>query len=118
MNNRKQQINSLLSSLTSKELEEYLKENNINKDKLHQLETMKIYYEHKNRNTHMQKLLSEMNNSGNMYLLGEANIIAYIIYYGLHKEFKVKDFVQGFDNMLKSDNKLKEYVYEIMKDFK
>ena len=118
MNNRKRQVQSLLDGLTLKEIEDYLEDNKINKDKLNSLELLKKYKEYKGDTSHRQKLANQVfNNIEDIYLLGQANIISAILYYGLHKDFNVKDFVKVYDEMLKEDSKLKEFVYESMKDY-
>lgn len=117
MNNRKQQIESFLDSLTLKEISTYLKDKEINKENLRLLEILEKHKGYKGKANHQQQLVNQIySNINDMYLLGEANIIAAILYYGLHKDFNIKDFVKVYDGMLKDDFKLKEYVYEIMKD--
>ena len=118
MNNRKQQINSFLNSLTTKELDTYLKENKINKNHVEELEILTKYRQYKHTESHFQKLYNKTYNSiNNLYFLGEANIIATILYYSLQESFDIKDFVKMFNKLLENNKELKEYVYEIMKDF-
>ena len=117
--NRKQQVNAFLNGVTSSELEEYLQENEISEESNKCFQLMKMYKEHHNETTHIQKLVNgTYKNMNNLYMLGEAYIIAMVMYYGLHKDFTVKMFVESFDDMFKTDEILKEYVYEIIKDFK
>jgi len=115
MNNRKQQINSFLNSLTSTELNTYLKENKINRDAIRGLELLQKHKENKKEDSHLQKLINKNCDISsiyeNMFRIGQSQIIAYILYYGLQKDFKIEDFVEFFKNIMD-----KEMVYEIMKD--
>ena len=119
MNNRKQKINSILDSLTSKEIEQYLSERKINKKKTELLQILQKNKDQKGELTHLQKLFSEVINYQpyeKMFDLGQANVIAMIFHYGLHKDFTMKEFIKGMRNSFDDNQRLKNFVYDIMKD--
>lgn len=120
MNNRKQKIYSLLDSMTANELDDYIKNRvGINKTTIDTLTHIQKYKEYKNETTHLQRLVNKSYEGiQNLFVIGEANIIAMVLYYSLHDEFNVKNFCDVFRDMLKKDKVLREFTYDIMKDFK
>lgn len=119
MNNRKQEIYSLLDSMTANEFDDYIKNRvDINSTTLNYLNHMKKYKEYKNETTHLQKLINKSYGEiQNLFTVGEANIIAMILYYSLHDKYDIKDFCELFKNILKGNKTLRECTYDIMKDF-
>lgn len=119
MNNRKQEIYILLDSMTANEFDDYIKNRvDTNKTALDYLNHMKKYKEYKNETIHLQRLVNKSYEGiQDLFTVGEANIIAMILYYSLHDKFNVKDFCNIFRDMLKRDEKLREFTYDIMKDF-
>jgi hypothetical protein len=119
MNNRKQQVFAMLDSLTKKEIYDYIKERNIivkgMKEDFHRIAKVK-------QPSHFETILSNI--SGNMYettneyyRLGEAYIIAFILVCFYDDKYKIKDMKDYMKGLIDGDKKLKEYVYDIMKDF-
>lgn len=118
MNNRNQKINFLLDSLTLKELEDYLKKKNIDKKKLENLKQIELHKEVKGEINHSQKLFNKIysNNINDMVYFGQAQIIAYALSFGFHDYITMQDLINFYKRNMDSEPKLKEYVYEIMKD--
>lgn len=118
MNNRKQQINSLLNSLTEREIDEYVKDKKININKLKLLERIKF----NKPIDHRHKISNDIGSSFNkdiekMYKLGTAYIIAFVLVCFYDDKYKILDLKQYLKAMIDGDKKLKEYVYDCMKDF-
>jgi hypothetical protein len=71
---------------------------------------------------HSQKifknLCSPINKSiEDIYKLGTATIISQIIYY-YNDNYKISDLHKLLKNYINQDETLKEYVYDVMKDFR
>lgn len=119
MNNRKQKVKSFLNSITSKELEDYIKENNIpNKNIQEMIDRIK----HHRPEKHLDIITSKINDGlgkdiNSIYKSGQAWVIAFVFRMFYNDKYKVSDLQEYMKAMMESDEELKEYVYEIMKDF-
>jgi hypothetical protein len=119
MNNRKQQINSLLNSITSKELDNYIRENQI-----HNKELINNFKKVKNTapDSHMDKIMSGISDNfgkvlNSYYKAGQAWVIAFVLECFYNDKYKISDLQKYMKALIKDNKELKEYVYEIMKDF-
>jgi len=121
-NNRKQKIYSVLDSLTRTELENYISDNKLmntkSKEMLELFNRVKVNREY----NHSQIILSNLNKNlqetlDGYYKMGEAYIIAFVLECFYDKKYKIKDLKEYLKTMIDHDKKLKEYVYDIMKDF-
>jgi hypothetical protein len=118
LNNRKQQIFSVLDSLTANELEKYIEERKLNNKFQGLLNKIKEYREP----THLQRLINKCSKDVDSiyekyYHLGEARILAYFLYVLCHKDFETKECKILINKMLEDSQELKEMTYDIMKDF-
>jgi len=119
MEDRKQEINKLLDSLTLNEIDEYIKDRHIIDDKLKKmLEKIKSNRPDNHSQKIFKNLYSPINKSiEDIYKLGIAAIISQILYY-YNDNYKISELHKYLKDYIKQDEILKEYVYEIMKDFK
>ena len=74
------------------------------------------------QNTHLyiigDEIGKEFNESANKYYkMGQAWIIAFVLECFYDNKYKIKDLQWYLKEIIKQDDTLKEYVYEIMKDF-
>lgn len=118
-NNRKQQIYSMLDSLTQNEIEQYLTEN-----KLHSKGIEEKLKELSNRKpeTHFKRISDKIQVDVDKsitayYKLGMAYVISLVLECFYDEKYKIKDLKTYMKYMIKDDEVLKEYVYDIMKDF-
>lgn len=121
-NNRKQKITSMLDSLTKKELDDYLSTKNyINlqaKEFLERFDKIKSNREDNHHNTISNKISDNFQKGfGQIYKIGQAYVIAFVIECFYDKKYKIKDLKEYLKAMIETDKELKEYVYEIMKDY-
>jgi predicted DNA-binding ArsR family transcriptional regulator len=119
MNNRKQQIYSFLNSITSKELENYIKDNKIHNKNVQEL--MDKIKSSKSK-THQDKIFNDINEGfgkhlSSYYKSGQAWVIAFVLECFYNDKYKISDLQEYLKAMMNSDKEVKEYVYEIMKDF-
>ena len=121
-NNRKQKVYSMLDSITKTELENYISDKKLMKTKskemLELFNRVKVNREQNNLqiiSSNLSKNLQETING--YYKMGEAYIIAFVLECFYDKKYKIKDLKEYLKTMIDSDKKLKEYVYDIMKDF-
>lgn len=118
-NNRKQKVYSVLDSLSQSELEKYMSERkyiNINVKKL--LEKLKINKEPTHFDTIVSKINKGFDNTlKSYYKLGEAWVIAFVLECFYNKKYKISDLQDYLKAMIDDDKELKEYVYDLMKDF-
>jgi len=121
-NNRKQKVYSMLDSITKTELENYISDNKLMKTKSKEMlklfNRVKVNREQNNLqiiSSNLSKNLQETING--YYKMGEAYIIAFVLECFYDKKYKIKDLKEYLKTMIDSDKKLKEYVYDIMKDF-
>ena len=121
-NNRKQKVYSMLDSITKTELENYISDNKLmktqSKEMLKLFNRVKVNREQNNLqiiSSNLSKNLQETING--YYKMGEAYIIAFVLECFYDKKYKIKDLKEYLKTMIDSDKKLKEYVYDIMKDF-
>jgi hypothetical protein len=119
MNNRKQKINSFLNSITGKELDDYMKENNFRAK-----ENQKKFEKIKNirPETHQEIIFNGINKQAGDYIssvynLGQAKVIAFVLECFYDNKYKISDLQYYLKAMIDGNEELKEYVYEIMKDF-
>ena len=118
MNNRTQQINSFLDSITQKELDDYIKERKLNNEMYEMFEQVK-----RNRKvTHFERLSNSVNKDfqdiiSNNVKLGEAWIIAFVLVCFYDDKYKISDLKLYMKKLIDDDNTLKQYVYDLMKDF-
>ena len=123
MNNRKQKINSLLDSLTQKEINDYIKERNIDKlSKINKFKESLNKISDTKQDTHFHtigdEIGKELNEGMNKYYkMGQAWMIAFVLECFYDNKYKIKDLQWYLKEIMKQDDTLKEYVYEIMKDF-
>lgn len=120
MNNRKQQVVSMLDSLTMKEINDYINERHINKDlkeKFKRLASTKqpSHFETITNSINEKSVLNEVTNK--YYYLGEAYVIAFILECFYDKKYKINDLKYYLKELIDGNETVKEYVYEIMKDF-
>jgi len=120
MNNRKQQVNSFLNSITEKELEDYIKENKLINRGYKKL--LSIVRDSKPKSHYMKLLEENGNNNMNIAIsnyinLGRAWVIAFVLECFYDDRYKLSDLQTYLKAMFKDDKVLKEYVYECMKDF-
>jgi hypothetical protein len=119
MNNRKQKVFSMLDSLTKKEIYDYIKERNIiakgMKEDLSRIAKTKQPSHFETLSNNITGNLNEI--LSNHYRLGEAYIVAFVLECFYDNKYKIKDLQWYLKEMIKADETLKEYVYEIMKDF-
>lgn len=118
MNNRKQKVYSMLDSLTSKELEDYMSNKKINSnfDKL--LQKLRNNKPETHFNKHLEDAQKDFGIIFNKYYkLGVAWVIALVLECFYNDKYKIKDIQSYMKNLIKDDDELKEYVYDIMKDF-
>jgi len=121
-NNRKQKVYSMLDSITKTELENYISDKKLMKTKskemLELFNRVKVNREQNNLqiiSSNLSKNLQETING--YYKMGEAYIIAFVLECFYDKKYKIKDLKEYLKTMIDHDKKLKEYVYDIMKDF-
>ena len=121
-NNRKQKVYSMLDSITKTELENYISDKKLMKTKskemLELFNRVKVNREQNNLqiiSSNLSKNLQETLDG--YYKMGEAYIIAFVLECFYDKKYKIKDLKEYLKTMIDHDKKLKEYVYDIMKDF-
>ena len=121
-NNRKQKVYSMLDSITKTELENYISDKKLMKTKskemLELFNRVKVNREQNNLqiiSSNLSKNLQETIDG--YYKMGEAYIIAFVLECFYDKKYKIKDLKEYLKTMIDHDKKLKEYVYDIMKDF-
>lgn len=118
MSNRNKQVESFLNSLTEKELDIYIKENIKNKsftDKLYKLRD-NLPESHFNRlSSDIGKNINDIIN--NYYNLGQAIIISFVLECFYDSKYNINDIQYYLKSYIKNNKTLKEYVYEIMKDY-
>jgi len=122
-NDRQQQVNSFLNKLTQNEIDKYIYDNKINHDYLESL--MKIKNRKASR-THSDRIAKKIFDSFanqfnrysfSMYKFGQAQIMAFLLRQSYNKDYKADDIRQHLRILMDNDKELKEYVYEIMKDY-
>lgn len=118
MNNRKQQVESFLDTLTSKEMDNYIADKNINLEWISKFKRIK----ETKPESHHHRLVEEiarngldMNNS--FYKLGSAYVIAFILNSFYDDKYKINDIKYYLKAIIDDDSEIKDYVYDIMKDF-
>jgi len=121
-NNRKQKIYSILDSLTRTELEKYISDkkliNTKSKELLELFNRVKVNREYNHSQIILNKLSKNLQETlDGYYKMGEAHIIAFVLECFYDKKYKIKDLKEYLKTMIDGDKKLKEYVYDIMKDF-
>lgn len=118
-NNHKQKVYSVLDSLTQKELEQYMKDRNINLKRDSIVDKLSRF---RKTDTHREKISQDIstkfsNNLQSYYSFAQANIITFILEYLYDDTYKIKDLKEYLHEIMKSNKELKEMVYDIMKDF-
>lgn len=118
-NNRKQKVYSLLDSLSQNELEKYMSEREfINAGVKKMIEKIKINREPNHYNILISKIGVDIDkNFNSFYKLGQAWIIAFVLECFYDKKYKIADLKEYLKVMIDGDKQLKEYVYDLMKDF-
>ena len=122
MNNRKQKVYSLLDSLTEKELENYLKDRKINLATNELLRRFKKYKSDNIESNHYGRMCKSVNGDLENIIskynkLGMAWVIAFIFACFYDEKYKIKDIKDCLKDLIDDNQELKEYVYDIMKDF-
>ena len=118
MNNRKQEVFTMLDSLTSKEIEDYIADRKIDVNLKKLLEKIK----EDRPETHFATISNNINKKfvdivNQYYQLGLAYVIALVLECFYDDKYKTKDIQSYLKAMMNSDNQLKEYVYDLMKDY-
>jgi septum formation topological specificity factor MinE len=108
----------MLDSLTQKELEDYIQNRKLNNKAKELLELMS----QRKSQTHLVKTFQSVNGDFNDIIckyveIGKAQIIAFILECFYEEKYKIKDIKSYMKAMISSNKQLKEYVYELMKDF-
>lgn len=118
-NNRKQKITATLDSLTSKELEEYVSSKGYINSKVKEiLNKIQANREEKHTDILFKNINEDINSIfSRIYKLGQAWVIAFVLECFYNDKYKISDLQSYLKIMIKDDLKLKELVYEIMKDF-
>jgi len=118
-NNRKQKITSVLDSLTRKEIEDYLKgKKYIDSQILKCLDKIKVNREESHLNTILRNINMDSSKIFESYFkLGAARIVAFVLECFYDKKYKIADLKEYFKAIIDNDKELKEYVYDLMKDF-
>jgi len=118
-NNRKQKVYSILDSLTQTELDNYIKDKNIDleKDKL-----INKLNELRKPKTHWEKAAQKINDDfgkvlNSYFNLGRAWIIAFVLQCFYDDKYKIADLKSYLYAIIKDNPELKEMVYDCMKDF-
>jgi hypothetical protein len=117
---RKQTVENLLNGLTSKEMDEYIKDNNlINKDMMEKYELLKRHCKPDHFSILTDKASSTLQKGINdYYKIGQAQIISMLLNCFYDGNFNITDVKTFFKKMMDGDKLLKEYTYEIMKGLK
>lgn len=121
-NNRQQQVDSFLKGVTQQELESYINENKLNLAYIKNLNRIKQVAPKthfggitdvvlRNFNKECRTVIDSVNK------LGQAQIIAVLLNQFYDEDYKVSDVKSFFKALMDEDKELKEYVYEIMKDY-
>lgn len=118
MNNRKQQVNSFLDSVTQKELDEYIKERKLN-NRINEILNM---IKDKREVKHFDRLSNSINKDfgdiiSNNVKLGQAWVIAFVLVCFYDDKYKISDLKLYMKKLMDGDDSLKQYVYDLMKDF-
>ena len=121
-NNRQQQVDSFLKGITQQELEGYISRNNLNIAHLKNLNKVKrvapkthfigvtdIIFQNFSKE---HQIITD-----SIYKLGQAQIIALLLNQFYDENYKITDVKSFFKALIDKDKDLKEYVYEIMKDY-
>lgn len=119
MNNRKQKIESILDSLTQKELDTYIKDRNISLENNKMFQRLKSI---KKPESHFIRIAENIHNDvqkglDSYFKLGEAWIIAFIFVCFYDDKYKIKDLKTYLHALFKNDSELKDMVYDCMKDW-
>lgn len=122
LNNRKQQVESFLDTVTSKEIQDYINNNKLNLEFIKKLKVVKETKPSSYLQKHVEKISRLANEAHNevidkFYKLGKAQIIAFILTCFYDDKYKINDIKYYLKAIIDDDNELKEYVYDIMKDF-
>lgn len=118
MGNRKQQVESFLDTVTEKEMEDYIKDRKVNLEWIRKFKKI----QETRHESHLQRLADEINKkshdiNNSFYKLGNAWIIAFILNFFYDDDYKITDIKQHLKVLMDDDKQLKDYVYDIMKDF-
>ena len=118
-NNHKQKVYSVLDSLTQTELDNYIKERDINIkrdsliDKLNQVRKPETQY------TKIAQNISDDYSkvAESYYNLGRAWVIALVLECFYDQKYKINDLKEYLHILMDASPELKEMVYDCMKDF-
>jgi hypothetical protein len=118
-NNRKQKVYSLLDSLSQNELEKYMSERDfINADIKRKFAKIKNSREPNHYDILTSKIGVDIDkNFKSFYKIGQAWIIAFVLECFYDKKYKIADLKEYLKALIDDDKELKEYVYDLMKDF-
>ena len=118
-NNRKQKIENMLDSLSQKELEDYMSKREFMNIKIKEmLNTINTNRKYNHSQIISNKLSDNIQKSINgFYKMGEAHIIAFVLECFYDQKYKIKDLKEYLKAMIDHDKELKEYVYDMRKDF-
>ena len=118
MGNRKQQVESFLDTVTEKEMEDYIKDKNVN------LEWIKKFkrIEETRHESHLNRLTEQIYQKNfdvndSFYKLGVAYVVAFILNSFYDDKYKINDIKYYLKAIIDGDSETKGYVYDIMKDF-
>lgn len=121
-NNRQQQVESFLNGLTKKEIDDYIGKNKLNVNTISKLKRVRDDLP----GTHLLKLTNQCSSEfykeqekylNSLYKIGQAQLVALLLNEFYDADFKVSDVKSFFKIWIDGDKELKDYVYEIMKDY-
>ena len=118
-NNYKQKVYSVLDGLTQADLDDYIKNRNIN---LNRDNMLKMLEKIRKPETHFQKIINDINDevskaSMSYYNLGMAWVMSFILECLYDDKYKFADLKSYIHTMMDGNSELKEMVYDCMKDF-
>ena len=118
-NNRKQKVYSILDSLSRTELEKYISEREfIDTDIKKMMEKIQTNRESNHYNSLALRIGMDIDkNFKSFYKFGQAWVIAFVLECFYDKKYKIADLKEYLKAMIDGDKELKEYVYDLMKDF-
>jgi len=118
-NNHTQKVYSVLDSLTQTELDQYIKDKDINLTRDRMFETLNRIRKPTN---HKDRILQDINDNlekviKSYYDLGMAWIISFVLESFYDDKYKINDLKLYLHKIMDNDQELKEMVYESMKDW-
>ncbi len=121
--NRQQQVNSFLEGITQKELDNYISKNKLN---VKYADTLRKIRDETSSKTHIDMVFKDINTKFNkeyvdyiwsVYKIGQAQLIALFLNNFYDENYKISNIKKLLKAWMDNDKELKNYVYEIMKDY-